>query len=440
MYLEILIIALLIGVNALFAMAEFAVISAKKYRLDRRARQGDPGAEAALELARRPNRFLSTIQVGITLVGILVGVFSGATLSAPLANQLASVPLLAPYQQILAATIIVIGITYFTLVFGELVPKRIALSHPEQVASRLARPMQILSTLAYPAVRILSLSTEGVVRITRQKILQEPAITEEEIQLLIEQGTEAGVIEEAEESMIKRVIHLGDQRVSALMTPRPDIVAIDIQDPPETVFPIILESGHTRFPVFRESLDVILGIVSVRDLLERYVSGDTFDLEKLLTPPMFVPESLPVIKVLEEYHKKGTKIALVVDEYASIAGLITPHDVMEEIVGEIPEDYESPQPRAIQRPDGSWLIDGMMRLDEFREILPVGPMPAEERGYYQSLGGFIMTYLGRIPETGDVFEWGGLRFEVTSMKGPRVSRVLVTPVVPGETVDPESSG
>jgi putative hemolysin len=433
MYLEILIIALLIGANALFALAEFAVIAAKKYRLDHRARQGDPGAGAALELARHPNRFLSTIQVGITLVGIMIGAFSGATLSAPLANLLVAIPLLAPYHQILAAAIIVIVITYVTLVFGELVPKRIALSRPEQVASRLARPMQILSALAYPAVRILSLSTEGVVRITRQKIIQEPAITEEEIQLLIEQGTEAGVIEEAEESMIKRVIRLGDQRVSALMTPRPDIVAIDIQDPPETVFPIVLDSGHTRFPVFRETLDVILGIVSVRDLLERYVSGDTFDLEKLLTPPLFVPESLPVMKVLEEYHKKGTKIALVVDEYASIAGLITPHDIMEEIVGEIPEDYESPQPRAIQRPDGAWLIDGMIRLDEFREILPVGPMPGEERGYYQSLGGFIMTYLGRIPETGDAFEWGGLRFEVTSMKGPRVSQVLVTPVAPRET-------
>jgi putative hemolysin len=438
MYLELLIIALLIGANALFAMAEFAVISAKKYRLDQRARRGDRGAEAALELARRPTRFLSTIQIGITLVGILVGAFSGVTLSAPLANLLSAVSIFAPYHQVLATAIIVVVVTYFTLVFGELVPKRIALSRPESIASRLAHFMQILSALAYPAVRLLSLSTDSVIRITHQTGAQEPTITEEEIQVLIEQGTRAGILEEAEEDMIKRVIRLGDRRVSSLMTPRPDIVAIDVHDSPETIYQIITESGHTRFPVYRDSVDVILGIISVRDLLEGCILGKKNDLEGLLTPPLFVPESLPVLKVLEEYHKKGTKIALVVDEYASIAGLITPHDIMEEIVGEIPEEYESPRPLASSQPDGSWLVDGMMRLDEFREIFPVEPMPGENKGYFQTLGGFVMTGLGRIPEAGDAFEWSGLRFEITKMKGSRVSQVRVIPLGTKESSEDDS--
>jgi putative hemolysin len=433
MYLEVLIIALLIGANALFAMAEFAVISAKKYRLEQQAQRGDRRAEAALELAKRPNRFLSTVQVGITLVGILIGAFGGVTLSGPLADLLGTITPLVPYHHVLSAAIIVLVITYFTLVFGELVPKRIALTHPERIASRLAHTMQILSALAYPAVRILSLSTEGVVRMIRQKSPREPAITEEEIQLLIEQGTKAGVIEEAEEDMIRRVIRLGDQRVSALMTPRPDVIAIDVRDPPEKILQIIQESGHTRFPVFRESIDGILGIVSVRELLASYSAGKVDDLEKLLTPPLFVPESLPVLKVLEEYHKKGAKIALVVDEYAGIAGLITPHDIMEEIVGEIPQEYESPNPRATPRPGGSWLVDGMMRMDEFREIFLVSPLLGEEKVHYQTLGGFIMAYLGRIPEVKDSFEWGGLRFEVISMKRSRVHQVLVTPLGLQET-------
>jgi putative hemolysin len=428
MYLEILILALLIGANALFAMAEFAVISARKFRLDHRARRGDRGSEVALELAMRPNRFLSTVQVGITLVGIMIGAFSSVTLSQPLSGFLATLSLPAPHQQIIASAILVLGTTYFTLVFGELVPKRIALASPERIASTLARPMQILSFLAYPAVRILSLSTEGVLQLTGQKRSSEPPVTEEEIQLLIEQGTRAGVIEEAEEAMIKRVIRLGDQRVSALMTPRPDIVAIEIGTPAENLWQTIHTSGHTRFPVYRDNIDTILGIISVQDLLQAKISGKEIDLQKLLSPPLFVPESLPVLKVLEEYQQKGTKIAMVVDEYAGIAGLITPHDIMEEIVGEIPEEYESPHPLAIHRPDGSWLMDGSMRLDDFRELFPVGPMVGEERGHYQTLGGFVMTYLGRIPEGGERFEWGRLRFEVLSMEGSRVQTVLVTPL------------
>ncbi|MDD1678775.1 MAG: hemolysin family protein [Methanomicrobiales archaeon] len=430
MYLEIIIVALLIGANAILAMAEFAVISAKLYRLDHRARRGDPGSKAALDLAKRSSRFLSTIQVGITLVGIIVGAFSGVTLTQPLADLLATLPLLAPYRQILAPAIIVLVITYFTLVFGELIPKRIGLANPEEVAARLARPLQVISALLYPAVRVLSFSTEGVLRIAGWQGTAEPLVTEEEIQLLIKQGTEAGVIEAGEETMIKKVIHLGDLRVSALMTPRPDIVAIEISAPEGHIWQIVREGGHNRFPVFRDTIDTVLGIVSVRDLLQEKITGKAIDLEHLLTPPLFVPESLPVLKMLEEFQKKGTKIALVVDEYSSITGLIAPHDIMEEIVGEIPEDYETPHPRAIQRADGSWVIDGMMRLDEFHELFPVGLLTGEEKRYYQTLGGFVMTYLGKIPEAGDHFIWRGLRFEVLVMDGSRVHQVQVTPQVP----------
>jgi putative hemolysin len=429
-YLEILIIALLIGANAIFAMAEFAVISARRFRLRYRAQHGDRGSGAALELAERPNRFLSTVQVGITLVGIIVGAISGVTFAQPLSDLLSTFPFLFTYHQVVAAALIVLVVTYFTLVFGELVPKRIALLNPERVAARLAHSMQIVSAVAYPAVRILSLSTEGILRIAGQSGSDQTPVTEEEIQLLIEQGTKAGVIEEAEEAMIKRVIRLGDLRVSALMTPRPDIIAIELQDPPERIGEIIRKSGHTRFPVFRGSVDTILGVVTARDILEAQIAEKEIDLERLLTPPLFVPESLPVLKMLEEYHQRGTKISLVVDEYAGVVGLITPHDILEEIAGEIPEEYESPGQQAIQRPDGSWLIDGMIRLDEFRELFPVGSLTGEERGHYQTLSGFIMTYLGRIPEVGDRFEWGELRFEVVQMQGARVHRVLVTPLFP----------
>lgn len=425
---QVIVVLFLILINGLFAMSEIAVVSARKARLKQRADAGDPRAKIALELAETPNRFLSTIQIGITLVGILAGAFGGATLAKDLGAYLGHIPLLKPYSEAIGLAVVVLVTTYLSLVLGELVPKRLALSNPERIAALIAAPMRALSFIAYPAVRLLSLSTEVTLRILGIRPSSEPPVTEEEIKVLLEQGTEAGVFQEVEQDMVESVLLLDERRAASLMTPRPDIAWLDIDDPPEEIRRKLITSPYSRFPVCQGSLDNVLGEVEARDLLARSLCGEPFDLRDMLRKPLYVPETMPALKVLEAFKKSGTQMALVIDEYGSIQGLVTLKDILEAIVGDIPSAEELAEPQAVRREDGSWLLDGMLPIEEFKELLGIEELPGEDQGLYQTVAGFVITQLGRIPVAADHFEWGNLRFEVMDMDGNRVDKVLVTPI------------
>lgn len=425
---SILIIVLLIFANGFFSLAEFALVSTRKTRLQRRASGGDMGAVVALELARDPTPFLSIVQIGITVIGILMGAFGGAAIAGPIADILAGIPLLAPYSGPLAVAIVVAIITYLTLVIGELVPKRIAMSNAEKVASSVARPMWFLSRAGAPLVKLLSVSTEVVLTALGVRQPSGPEVTEEDIRVLIRQATRAGIFQEEEQDMVESVFRLGDRRVSTLMTPRPEIVAVDIEDPIEESWKEMIESEHVYFPVYREHLDDILGVVSIRDLWARMIMGKSSDISETIEPGFFVPESVLALKVLEEFKTSGARLALITDEYGTIQGLVTEHDIMEAIVGDIPSPEHPPDVMAVQRDEGSWLLDGMLPIDEFHTLFDVGALPGEGRGYYQTLGGFVMMYLERTPVAGDHFTWGDLRFEVVDMDGYRVDKVMVSSV------------
>ncbi len=427
--LEFLIIFLLVLANGVFAMSEIAIVSARRARLQHLASRGDRRAEAALSLAEAPNRFLSTVQVGISLIGIVAGVFGGATFSETLAISLKQVYFLAPYADAIALVIVVMGITYLSLVIGELVPKRLALHHPEQIAMFVARPMLCLESLASPVVSFLSASTEVILRLFGIESSQaEPSISEEEIKVMIQQATKAGTFEEVEQEMVERVLRLGDMRVSALMTPRPDIIWLDLEDTAEENYRKLVENPHTRFPVCQGGLDHLLGVVQVNDLLTRGLTGQTLELTSVLRQPVYVPESTRGLKVMELFKQASTHIALVVDEYGVIQGLVTLNDILEAIIGDIPSIGTPEEPEAVQREDGSWLLDGMMAIDDFRELFLLPELPGEQRGNFHTLGGFVITHLGRIPATADYFEWDNFRFEVADMDGNRVDKVLMIPL------------
>ncbi|BCL35214.1 hemolysin family protein [Nostoc sp. MS1] len=424
---EILIIFVLIIANGIFSMSEMAIVSARKVRLQQLANQGDAKAKAALKLAESPNNFLSTVQIGISLIGILTGAFGGATIASRLAVYVKLIPFLAPYSEPVSFGIIVLIITYLSLIVGELVPKRLALNNPERIASVVAIPMRALAVLASPAVHLLSASTDLVLRILGITPSDEPQVTEEEIKILIEQGTEAGTFEEAEQDMVERVFRLGDRPVSSFMTPRPDIVWLDLEDTTEENRQKMTENGYSRYPVCQGGLDNVLGIIPVTDLLARSFRGDALDLTVGLRQPVFVPESTRGLKVLELFKQTITHMALVVDEYGVIQGLVTLNDIMSEIVGDVPSADDEEDPQAVQREDGSWLLDGMLAVEDFFEMFGLEEWEFEERGSYQTLGGFVITHLGRIPAATDHFEWQNMRIEVMDMDGNRVDKVLVVP-------------
>lgn len=426
---EILIILVLIIANGVFSMSEMAIVSARKVRLQQLANQGDVNARAALKLAESPNHFLSIVQVGITLINILNGVFGGATIATRLEKYINEVPLLKPYSNTIAFGVVVLLITYLSLIVGELVPKRLALNNPERIASLVAIPMRALVALASPVVYLLGSSTEMVLRLLGIRPSAEPQVTEEEIKILIEQGTEAGTFEEAEQDMVERVFRLGDRPVSSFMTPRPDIVWLDLEDTAEENRQKMVESAYSRYPVCQEGLDNVLGVIPVTDLLARSFRGEPLDLTVGLRQPVFVPESTRGLKVLELFKQTITHMALVVDEYGVIQGLVTLNDIMSEIVGDVASADGQDEPQAVQREDGSWLLDGMLPVEEFLELFDMEEWESEERGSYQTLGGFVITHLGRIPAAADHFEWQGMRFEVMDMDGNRVDKVLVVPRV-----------
>ncbi|RCJ22235.1 hypothetical protein A6770_30070 [Nostoc minutum NIES-26] len=436
---ELFIILVLIIANGVFSMSEMAIVSARKVRLQQLANQGDAKARAALKLAESPNHFLSTVQVGISLIGILTGAFGGATIAEKVAVYLRLVPFLASYSEPLAFGIVVLIITYLSLIIGELVPKRLALNNPERIAAIVAIPMRALAALASPVVYLLSASTDMVLRLLGITPSIEPQVTEEEIKILIEQGTEAGTFEEAEQDMVERVFRLGDRPVSSFMTPRPDIVWLDLEDSAEENREKMVDSAYSRYPVCQGGLDNVLGVIPVTDLLARSFRGEPLDLTVGLRQPVFVPESTRGLKVLELFKQTITHMALVVDEYGVIQGLVTLNDIMSEIVGDVPNADDQENPQAVQREDGSWLLDGMLAVEDFLELFGMEEWESEERGSYQTLGGFVITHLGRIPTAADHFEWQGMRIEVMDMDGNRVDKVLVVPM-PNQEVDATKSG
>ena len=423
---EAAVIGLLILANGLFSMSEFAIVSARRHRLQSLAESGDARAGTALGLAAEPNRFLSTVQIGITVIGVLSGAYGGAVFATALAELVGRVPLLAPYASTIAFAAVVLLITYLTLVIGEIVPKRLALANPEPIALRVARPMRALSILSAPAVALLSASTELVLRLVGAKERAEPAVTEEEVRLMLEEGTTAGVFDEEEQEVVARVFRLSDRRVASLMTPRHEIVGVDLEDPLEENLARMREAGHSYFPVYRDSLDRVEGMISIRGLWAQTPIGGQPDIEAAIFEPLYLPESLPALKVMEQFREATTHVALVTDEYGSIEGLLTLHDLLESIVGSLPDVHDD-EHEAVERPDGSWLLDGLLPIDEFRDRFALPPLPDEDRGYYQTLGGFVMMHLERTPVTGDRFDWSGNDFEVVDMDGNRVDKVLFRP-------------
>ncbi len=428
---EILVVSFLILVNGLFSMSEMAVVTARKSRLQDWARKGNTRAQGALELASAPNRVLSAVQIGITAVGILTGVFSGRTIADWLGTLLQTFPMLQNTSKGVSLAIVVMVITYFSLVFGELVPKRLALRHPEGIATIVALPLKLFLKLSAPIIHLLNFSTDAVFRLSGKQQVKEPPVTEEEINILVQQGTEAGVFEESEQDMVEAVFTLGDRSARSLMTPRTQIVWIDLNDPMEEIRRRITEGDHSRLPVARESLDQVLGVVQAKDLLAEVLKEKTLNLEKVLQQPLFVPRSVSALQVLESFKQSGKHIALVVDEYGGIEGLLTHHDILEAIAGDIPFSETEAEPRAVQREDGSWLLDGMLPIDEFKEIFNLETLPGENKDAYQTLGGFVFTRLGRVPAAGERFSWENLQFEIVDMDGKRIDKVLVSAA--GET-------
>jgi putative hemolysin len=417
---EIATILLLILLNGVLSMSEAAMVASRKARLQQLANEGDHGARTVLHLLDDPNTFLSTVQIGITLVGVLAGAVAGATLSDSLAANLARIPLLTPYSATIAIAIVVVTITALTIWLGELVPKRLALQSPEKIARAVAGPMLFLSRAFSPLVKLMGMATNLVLRVMGVKPSIEPPITEEELQVLIDQGTQAGVFEESEQDMVQGIFSLGEQRVYSLMTPRTEIVWLDIEDTIEEIRTKIGENEISRFPVRQDTLDVILGIAKARDMLVASLGGEQLNLKHILKPAFYIPETMSAARALEIFKEKGTEMLLVIDEFGGLQGLLTVHDIIEEIVGQI----ELEEPQATQRQDGSWLLDGMLEVDEFKEIFNLPILPHEDE--YETLSGFVMLSLGRVPQAADNFEWHGLRFEVIDMDGRRVDKVLVT--------------
>ncbi len=423
--LELVIVLFLILVNGLLSMSEMAVVSARKARLQQRIDDGDRRAKLALRMAESPSRMLSTVQIGITLIGILTGAFGGATLASSLAGLMDRLPALQPYSSAISVTVVVVIITYLSLVLGELAPKRLALSNAEAIACWVAPLMDFLSKLARPLERILSYSTDRVLQLFGVRHRDNSPVTEEEVRILIGQGTVVGVFEPIEEEIVGQVFRLSDLNIGALLTPRVEIAWLDIDDSPEEIREKILASGHSRYPVAEGDLDHVLGLVLAKDLLARTISGHAPDLKTVLQQPLFIPDSMAALEALERLRQTRTHIALVIDEYGGVEGLVTLTDFVEAILGDVPDMGEVQHEDVVRRDDGSYLLDGMLPIDRFQELFEIRDLPEENEGYYQTVGGFVMTMLGRVPSAGDKFDWNDLHLEVMDMDGRRVDKVLV---------------
>ncbi len=424
-WIEISIIVLLIILNGLLALSELAIVSSRKARLEQWANEGNPKAAIALQLANSPDSLLSTTQIGITFIGILAGAFGGATIAEPITRYIALLPLLSRYSEAIGVTIVVVCITYFSLVIGELVPKRIALNNPERLACLVASPIKRLSRLAHPLVVLLSGSTNILLRILRVKPSADPIVTEEEIKLLIDKGTQAGTFQEFEQDTIERVFRLADRRVSVLMTHRADIISINLNEREEESKQKIARYRYSYFPVVQDTLDNIVGVVRGKDLLSLSMEAKPFNIKEICRKPLFVTEKTPAVKVLELFKTSKMHIAFVVDEYGAIQGLVTFGDILRSVFEDV-EDTPEEEREILKREDGSWLISGSLPLDEFMDYMETGRPDEKERAGINTVGGFVMAKVGAVPSEGQHFEWRGLRFEVVDMDGRRVDKILVS--------------
>jgi len=423
---ELTLVALLILLNGFFAMSELAIVSARRARLQHMAQSGTRGARRALRLAEDPTNFLSTVQVGITLVGIFAGAYGGATLAEPLAAALATVPQLGEMADDLALGIVIVAITYLSLIAGELVPKRIALNNAEGIAAFVAAPMHLLAKLGRPVVWFLGVSTNAVLALLRIRPKGESTVSEEEVRLMIAEGTDAGVFEPAEREMIESVLAMADRTVRAIMVPRPDVIWLDVGDPVEKTLAAVRASGHSRFPVSGGDLDRDLGIVHAKDLLEQLAGNGGIDLRAASREPLYVPETMPILKLIERFRATAMHMAVVVDEHGSFEGLVTPTDVLTAIAGALPEHPGDETDEAVQREDGSWLLDGRLAVDKVERTLGLRDMQEDED--FVSLAGFVLYRCGHVPAVGEAFVWRGWRFEVVDLDGRRIDKILASPV------------
>jgi putative hemolysin len=423
LYVEMLFVFLLVLFNGLLAMSEMAVVSSRKARLNQMARLGHRGARVALRLIDDPSRFLSTVQIGITLVGILAGAFGGATLADQLGDSLDTIPAIAPNGDTIGIAIVVAAITYLSLVVGELVPKRFALANPERVAASVAGPMLLLSRIAAPAVWLLKVSTESALRVLGLSGVRETTVTEEEVKSLIAEGAQAGVFAPQERDMIEGVLRMADRPVRVIMTPRAAIVWIDLKSDRAAILKVVDVNRFSCLLVCDGSIDRAVGIVHAKNLLPVALRGDVVELRALMTPALIIPESTPVLKLLEQFKRDRVHMAVVVDEYGTTEGLVTLTDVLESIAGELPERGEEPGPLIVQREDGSWLVDGMLPLDEFEDRIGLRGLRGE--GAFHTVAGFVLQQLGHLPKTGESFVYRDARFEVVDLDGRRIDKVLV---------------
>lgn len=425
--MEIVVIFVLLLLNGLFAMSEIALVSSRKVRLQEMAKKKNKGAALALRLLEKPEKFLSTVQVGITLIGIVAGAYGGVALSEDLRPYIEQVPVLRPWSQQIALIIVVGAITYFSILIGELVPKTIAFNNPEAVSVRVAPLMWFLSFISKPIVSFLSISTKVLLKVMMIREKGENPVTEEELKLLLEQSTNSGILEARETEMIKNIFRFGDRRAYSIMTNRQDVIWIDISESFENIKNIILENSFSVYPVCEDSFDNIKGIFAVKDFV-RMPAGEKFDIKQIITQPLFIPDNLPAIKVVERFRSAKVYTAIVVNEYGSTEGMITLHNLIESIFGDLPEGLEEDDGQPVfRRTDGTILIDGSLPVDELREIVDL-PFDQHE---YTTLGGFMMFKLKKIPSVGDLFEEAGYKFEIIDMDGKRVDKVLVT-IKPGE--------
>lgn len=430
--MDLFLLFLLILINGLLAMAEIAIVSARKSRLQKLADDGSPGARNALDLSHEPSAFLSTIQIGITTVGILSGAIGENTLVEPLSAWLSDIPPLQPYAHALSLTLVVVLLTYFSVVVGELVPKRLALLAPEAIAAVIASPMILFSKVARPLVWLLSSSSSLILRAIGARPGAESTVSDDEINVLMEQGAEAGVFHESEQAIVSNVLRLDEQRIAAIMTHRNDIYALDLDAPEEEIRARLSESPFTRIVVCRDGLEHIAGILRTVDLLKIALTGQKLDIEPYLRPPLYVPEGVTTTHLLENFRKTRQQCALIVDEYGELQGMVTLTDVLASIVGDVPSSDTSELEDIVQRDGDSWLIDGGVTIERLKSATEIeDDLPGEDENAYNTLGGLAMYILGRIPAVGDAFETTGFRFEVMVMGRNRVDKVLASRL-PGE--------
>jgi putative hemolysin len=425
--MEIAILFGLILLNGAFAMSEIALITARRARLQKLAEEGDRAAVAAMKLGEDPNQFLSTVQIGITSIGVLNGIVGEATLAGPFAIWLHELGVGYPAAGYLATGLVVLSITYFTIILGELVPKRVGQISPESIARLVARPMLWLATITKPFVRLLSGSTQLVLRLIGVKERTDQGVTQEEINLLLAEGSDAGVIEQHEHQMVRNVFRLDDRQIASLMVPRGEIVYFDVEDALEENLKRLEQSSHSRFPVVRGGWEDVLGVASARELLAQTLRGEKPNLIGNLQPAVFLPESLTGMELLENFKNSGVHLAFIVDEYGEVQGIVTLQDVMEAITGEF-KPHHAEDAWAVQRDDGSWLLDGLIPIPELKDRLNLKQVPEEERGRYNTLSGMMMLLLGKIPQTADRCEWEGWTLEIVDLDGKRIDKVLALPL------------